>query len=135
MIFLNSTARSHNKDQEQFSAQNLHLLMSRDCVLKVRNYDLSFDSITLAVYIFICPKFISSWPLKFAVSLDTNIEEKSVQIYFSNIQHIFWQGDSYYWTNVTTYFFPAAGIYLLKFNDRNTRTRCEMCSELTIKTL
>ena len=27
-----------------------------------------------------------------------------------------------------------AGIYLLKFNNRNTRRRCETCSELTIKT-
>ena len=27
-----------------------------------------------------------------------------------------------------------AGIYLLKFNNRNTRTRCEICSKLTIKT-
>ena len=27
-----------------------------------------------------------------------------------------------------------AGIYLLKVNNRNTRTRCEMCSKLTIKT-
>ena len=27
-----------------------------------------------------------------------------------------------------------AGIYLLKVNDENTRTRCEICSELTIKT-
>ena len=26
------------------------------------------------------------------------------------------------------------GIYLLKVNDRNTRTRCEICSKLTIKT-
>ena len=26
------------------------------------------------------------------------------------------------------------GIYLLKVNNRNTRTRCEMCSKLTIKT-
>ena len=26
-----------------------------------------------------------------------------------------------------------AGIYLLKVNNRNTRTRCEICSELTIK--
>ena len=32
-------------------------------------------------------------------------------------------------------FFPApAGIYLLKVNNRNTRTRCEICSKLTIKT-
>ena len=27
-----------------------------------------------------------------------------------------------------------AGIYLLKVNNRNTRTRCELCSKLTIKT-
>ena len=26
------------------------------------------------------------------------------------------------------------GIYLLKVNNRNTRTRCETCSKLTIKT-
>ena len=28
----------------------------------------------------------------------------------------------------------TAGIYLLKVNDRNTETRCEICSKLTIKT-
>ena len=28
--------------------------------------------------------------------------------------------------------FPAE-IYLLKFNNKNTRTRCEICSKLTIK--
>ena len=28
-----------------------------------------------------------------------------------------------------------AGIYLLKFNNRNTRTQCEICSKLTIKTV
>ena len=27
------------------------------------------------------------------------------------------------------------GIYLLKVNNRNTRTRCEICSKLTIKTM
>ena len=27
-----------------------------------------------------------------------------------------------------------AGIYLLKVKNRNTRTRCEICSKLTIKT-
>ena len=27
-----------------------------------------------------------------------------------------------------------AGIYLLKVNNRKTRTRCEICSKLTIKT-
>ena len=30
---------------------------------------------------------------------------------------------------------PAVGIYLLKVNNRNTRTRCEICSKLKIKTL
>ena len=29
--------------------------------------------------------------------------------------------------------FIPAGIYLLKVNNRNTRTRCEICSTLTIK--
>ena len=28
----------------------------------------------------------------------------------------------------------SAGIYLLKVNNRNTRTRCEICSKLTLKT-
>ena len=28
-----------------------------------------------------------------------------------------------------------AGIYLFKVNDRNSRTKCEICSKLTIKTL
>ena len=30
--------------------------------------------------------------------------------------------------------YVPAGIYLLKVNNRNTRTRCEICSKLTIKT-
>ena len=32
-----------------------------------------------------------------------------------------------------TVYLPA-GIYLLKVNNRNTRTRCVICSKLTIKT-
>ena len=28
----------------------------------------------------------------------------------------------------------TVGIYLLKVNNRNTRTRCEICSKLTIRT-
>ena len=28
----------------------------------------------------------------------------------------------------------SAKIYLFKFNNRNTRKRCEVCSKLTIKT-
>ena len=36
--------------------------------------------------------------------------------------------------NVTYYSPFPAGIYLLKVNNRNTRTKCEICSKLTIKT-
>ena len=35
--------------------------------------------------------------------------------------------------NSCFYTFNPVGIYLLKFNDRNARTRCEICSKLTIK--
>ena len=31
--------------------------------------------------------------------------------------------------------FCPADIYLLKVNSRNTRTRCEICSKLIVKTL
>ena len=34
------------------------------------------------------------------------------------------------WLSVPDY---PAGIYLLKVNNRNTRTRCEICSKLTVK--
>ena len=30
--------------------------------------------------------------------------------------------------------YNPAGIYLFKVNNRNNRTKCEICSELTIKT-
>ena len=36
-----------------------------------------------------------------------------------------WKGD---------FLVNPAGIYLLKVNNRNTRTRCEICSKLIIKT-
>ena len=31
-------------------------------------------------------------------------------------------------------YYNPAGIYLFKVNNRNTRTRCEICSKLTINT-
>ena len=34
---------------------------------------------------------------------------------------------------LNTHIFPA-GIYLLKVNNRNNRTRCEICLKLTVKT-
>ena len=33
------------------------------------------------------------------------------------------------------FLYSPASIYLLKVNNRNTRTRCEICSKLTIETL
>ena len=39
------------------------------------------------------------------------------------------------WSLKATYLWAmSVGIYLLKGNNRNTRTRCEICSKLTIKT-
>ena len=35
------------------------------------------------------------------------------------------------WVNEGTY---PTGIYLLKVNNKSTKTRCEICSKLTIKT-
>ena len=35
--------------------------------------------------------------------------------------------------NLNSYSTIPAGIYLLKVNNRNARTRCEICSKLTIK--
>ena len=37
------------------------------------------------------------------------------------------------WENITCRSFQPSGIYLLKVNNRNTATRCEICSKLTIK--
>ena len=38
-----------------------------------------------------------------------------------------------YYACIESEIFPVS-IYLLKVNNRNTRTRCEICSKLTIKT-
>ena len=35
--------------------------------------------------------------------------------------------------NTFTAAYTPAGIYLLKVNNRNSRTRCEICSKLTIR--
>ena len=43
--------------------------------------------------------------------------------------------DTYYDTYNTKYdTYNPAGNYMFKVNNRNTRTRCEICSKLTIKT-
>ena len=59
--------------------------------------------------------------------------------YFGNI---FWKCLSRFRSNVPIYFndfqysagSTPAGIYLLKVDNKNTRTSCEICSKLTIKT-
>ena len=55
-------------------------------------------------------------------------------INFCDMQNylIFWRYKSKITWNYCCWY-PAA-IYLLKVNNRNTRTRCEICSKLTIKT-
>ena len=52
------------------------------------------------------------------------------KIIFKNMSHIFWLLKICYYDS---YAFPV-GIYLLKFNNRNTRTSCKICLKLTIKT-
>ena len=42
---------------------------------------------------------------------------------------------TYFFRRVTPLIIIPASIYLLKVNNRNTRTRCEICSKLTIKIL
>ena len=55
--------------------------------------------------------------------------------------NIFKQSNNSFFTQSPTIFFSGRvlttyppGMYLLKGNNRNTRTRCEICSKLTIKT-
>ena len=49
------------------------------------------------------------------------------------LAYFFSRSLSIVYENLTIRLFPA-GIYLLKVNNRNTRTRFEICSKLTIKT-
>ena len=56
-VFLNSTVRLNSKNQEQLLAEILHLLMlvsscmkERQRFLKIRNYNLSFGSISVTIY-------------------------------------------------------------------------------------
>ena len=50
-------------------------------------------------------------------------------------QHTFWMNVKVNGKNIANENFNnyPAGIYLLKVKNRNTRTRCEICSKLTIK--
>ena len=57
---------------------------------------------------------------------------------FSEVSRILYRGRNIFTTDrkylwLFVKIFPA-GIYLLKVNNWNTRTRCEICSKLTIKT-
>ena len=43
------------------------------------------------------------------------------------------QDNCFLHANVTVRHYYTNGIYLLKVNNKNTRTRCQICSKLTIK--
>ena len=45
-----------------------------------------------------------------------------------------WQGEVFNVMKIYHLGPNPVGIYLLKVNNRNTRTRCEICSKLTMKT-
>ena len=60
-------------------------------------------------------------------------------MHFSNVRKIYFSAVIYllkvetiHFSNVMKIYFSAV-IYLLKVKKRNTRTRCEICSTLTIK--
>ena len=57
-------------------------------------------------------------------------EIEIIKIWFSIANH--GNSDLVYSKSDVNNVFPA-GIYLLKVNKRNSRTRCETCSKLTIK--
>ena len=69
--------------------------------------------------------FIITWviSLRLQIKLPTNDKTISLMMTLYKIGFLF-QSTPYY----------PVGIYLLKVNDRNTRTRCEICSKLIIKT-
>ena len=54
----------------------------------------------------------------------------------ANFQNTLYQGKCPIFQHASIYHkrHIPVGIYLLKVNNRDTRTRCEMCSKLTIKT-
>ena len=74
------------------------------------------------------------------VSLFSRISKvcnKHTKVYFFNTFTVgVWQKNCVQggcnWIILLSGYFPA-NIYLLKVNNRNTRKRCEICSELTIK--
>ena len=68
-------------------------------------------------FMFLIILFISSI---FAVGMSNPIAGESYVVF-----------DAY---NATVIFIFPAGNYMFKVNNRNTRTRCEICSKLTIKT-
>ena len=61
-----------------------------------------------------------------------HFRQRSLKVYvslkFEKTIGKFWQILGYFRSS------NPARIYLLKVNNRNTRTRCEICSKLTIKT-
>ena len=57
-----------------------------------------------------------------------------VQISYSDIGKVKYENNELTKCGIWYFLCIPFGIYLLKVNNRNTRTRCERCSKLTIKT-
>ena len=60
------------------------------------------------------------------------LNKKSFLIEAKSIFLIFLR--SFFWSNIKSNRHNPAGYYMFKVNNRNTRTSCEICSKLTIKT-
>ena len=82
------------------------------------------------IYIYISHVFILTI-FRFSVWI-----QDSFYIIWDNLICVFWKRNQniFFIKNVNAWNLNSAGIHLFKVNNRNSRTRCEICSKLTIKT-
>ena len=71
---------------------------------------------------------------KFPFLCHRNYNESSIPAAVSHIANKHKSTSSTIIFFMTQFPFGPVGIYLFKVNNRNTRTRCQICSKLTIKT-
>ena len=78
------------------------------------------------------------WKTVFKCDMETQVSSVRVPVFddvcYSNCIICFVKQDNQLNVCRTEDFQFPAGIYLFKVNNRNTRTTCEICSKLTIKT-
>ena len=78
--------------------------------------------------------YLLAWTGKTTHSENTNyVVFPCTNFEFTSMKQKTWNKKDLLTKNASYNSFPA-GIYLLKVNNRNTRTRCVICSKLTIKT-